>query len=312
MKQREFAKMRKALLADERIEKIAENPKSLAFLRAIEDRGDDSEMDFLGEFEESQADDYSQSQGESQSRDVVPNSQPDTSMPPPPKRKADDDGHAARLPPNLRRTAAGKKPSSLSEIRHSLSSLIEEPNAILAAQDGDSSEDELDIEAAADPEDLGNGDEGRKTSSQKENRDPFASRRTVAVVDRISLKRQSSSSVSSSTRMAFTSNTAAATGFKVPALLRRATTNSSTSSLTSTSVSGATERGFGKANGKSGNEEVVAKKAGRNSGIHFAAREMDRRGRVKEVERRREEKKFRGVEGRRERVGGLFGKGSWE
>src|SRR5258706_2675671 len=54
MKRREFAKMRKALLEDERIGKIAENPKKLAFLHAIEDRDEDDEVDFLEEFVESE------------------------------------------------------------------------------------------------------------------------------------------------------------------------------------------------------------------------------------------------------------------
>ena len=48
-KRREFAKMRKALLENENVGKIAEDPKKLAFLRAIEDReeDDDEELDFL-------------------------------------------------------------------------------------------------------------------------------------------------------------------------------------------------------------------------------------------------------------------------
>lgn len=39
--------MRKALLADEKVGQIAEDPKKLAFLRAIEDREDDDDLDFL-------------------------------------------------------------------------------------------------------------------------------------------------------------------------------------------------------------------------------------------------------------------------
>lgn len=47
-KQREFARMRKALLADEKIGEIAENPKKAAFFRAVEDRDDDDDDVGLG------------------------------------------------------------------------------------------------------------------------------------------------------------------------------------------------------------------------------------------------------------------------
>ncbi|KAJ2972685.1 hypothetical protein NUW58_g9134 [Xylaria curta] len=46
MKRRQFAKMQKALFADERIGKIAENPRNAAFLKSIEDIKKDDEWDF--------------------------------------------------------------------------------------------------------------------------------------------------------------------------------------------------------------------------------------------------------------------------
>ncbi|KAG6034858.1 hypothetical protein E4U41_006350, partial [Claviceps citrina] len=51
MKRRQFAKMQRALFADERVKKMAENqdPGNLAFLRSLEDRGGDGdgELDML-------------------------------------------------------------------------------------------------------------------------------------------------------------------------------------------------------------------------------------------------------------------------
>ncbi|TVY34689.1 Mediator of replication checkpoint protein, partial [Lachnellula subtilissima] len=280
-KRADFAKMRKALLADERIGKIAENPKRQAFLRAIEDRGSEDEMDFLEDFAEQEegTDSQSQSQaGDSQSQQVVPDSQP-TSMGPPKRKHSEDSTEAEnRPPPNLRRTKNGKKPSNLTEIRESLSSLIEEPNAIIAPTDsGSESEDELDIEG--EPE----------SQSQKENRDPFALRRgKVAVIDRISLKRASSNSISTNTRLAFATSSSVAQ-FKVPPLLRRATTNSSIASSTTSSVSGgmsATERMAGGAG-----SDGVKRGGGRTSGVNYFARETERRANVVKTEKRRQQKR---------------------
>ena len=301
-KRADFAKMRKALLADERIGKIAENPKRQAFLRALEDRGSEDEMDFLEDFAEQGegTDSQSQSQaGDSQSQQVVPDSQP-TSMGPPKRKYSEDSTEAEnRPPPNLRRTKNGKKPSNLTEIRESLSSLIEEPNAIFAPADsGSESEDELEIEGEP------------KSQAQKENRDPFALRRgKVAVIDRISLKRASSSSISTNTRLAFATSSSVAQ-FKVPPLLRRATTNSSIASSTTSSVSGgmsATERMAGGAG-----SEGVKRGGGRTSGVNYFARETERRANVVKTEKRRQQKRVKGAEGRRKVVGGLFGGGKFE
>ena len=297
MKRKEFAKMRKALLSDERIGKIAENPKRQAFLRAIEDRGSDDEIGFLGNFaeEDENANSQSQSQNEEQ---YIPDSQPEVIGPPKRKRSADAAEAENRLPPHLRRTETNQKPSNLSEIRESLSSLIEEPNAMMApAESGSESEDELEIEDK--PKD-------------KENRDPFALRRkNVGTIDRIALKRASSSSISTNTRLAFTVSSSTL-GFKVPPLLRRATTNNSLASNPSSansSVSGgvsAMERMAG------GAAEGIKRGGGKNSGVHYFARESERKAVVLKTEKRREQKRFKGAEVRRKAVGGLFGGGKFE
>lgn len=294
-KRKEFAKMRKALLADERISKIAENPKKLAFLRAIEDRGSEDEMDFLEDFADN--DDSPESQSQQQEiPEVIPASQP-TDMGPP-KRKFSQDSAAleARPPPHLRRTQMGKKPSNLSDIRQSLSSLIEEPNAVIATEDSES-EDELEI-VDGEPQD--------SAPVNKENRDPFSMRRTAApIIDRITLKRQSSSSISNSTRLAFSASSAAH-GFKVPALLRKATTNSSITSNTSTGGAPATERMAGNAG------DGVKRGGGKNSGVNYFARESERRAAVVKTEKRKEKKLIKGAQTRRKVVGGMLGGGKFE
>ncbi|KAI9048428.1 hypothetical protein LZ554_007264 [Drepanopeziza brunnea f. sp. 'monogermtubi'] len=308
-KRKQFAKMRKALLADERIGKIAENPKRQAFLRAIEDRGSDDELGFLDDFveQEEETDSQSQSQSEGIPPEAVPDCEPTSTGPHKRKHDAKSSELPPRAPPHLRRTKPAKRPSNLSEIRESLSSLIEEPNALLAPSDsGSESEEELQIEEGDD--DLSGP---RKEKKEKGNRDPFALRRSsTAVVDRISLKRQSSSTVSNSAKLAF-SVSSSTQGFKVPALLRRATTNNSMASSTSSSVSNSITSGTERmAGGMSG--EGVRRGGGRNSGVNFAARESERRAAVVKTDKRREERLVGRAEKRRKVVGGLFGGGKFE
>ena len=55
-----------------------------------------------------------------------------------------------------------------------------------------------------------------------------------------------------------------------------------------------------------------ARHAGKRSGINFFARENERREKIRESEKRREAKKWKGAEGRSKLVGGLFGGGQFE
>lgn len=299
MKRRQFAKMQKALFADERISKVAENPRNQAFMRTIEDIGSDEEMDFLyepapGDNKDSQDDSQdNQAQG---TASVVPDSQPKATgtMSAPPKR----------APAAERRTKTGKKPSDIGEIRETLSNLLDEPsgNSIISATDFGSDSDE-------------GGDDEDGGSSNKENTNPRRTRHAGQVVDRISLKRQGSSNVSNASsggRMAFAAPNSSGAGFKVPALLRRATTNSLISTGSSgSSGKGGAAGGAGSAGGF-GDEAKIKSKAGKKSGISYLARENDRRKAVDEAEKRREQRKFRAVEGRSKVVGGLFGAGRFE
>ena len=293
MKRRQFAKMQKALFADERISKVAENPRNQAFMKTIEDLGSDDDMDFL--FEPPAPPQSQESQ--SQEPQTVPDSQPVAARQPLAPAKA-----VNRPPAAARRTKNGKKPSNIGEIRESLSNLLEEPslNTVISATDLGSDSDDADDE------------DQNARGSNKENNAPQNPRRTnTAIVDRISLKRQGSSSVSTASaggRMAFAAPSTTGGSFKVPALLRRATTNSLMSSSSSSSS------GNGHAAGASGfgEEAKIKKSAGKRSGINYFARENERRAAMEESAKRREAKKFKGAEGRVKVVGGLFGAGKFE
>ena len=291
--------MQRALFADERISKVAENPRNQAFLRTIEDRGSDDDMDFI--FAPPPAVPGLESQGSSSSGkgEETPTTIPD-SQPQPSATNAQAES-LPRPPAHLRRTKDGKKPSNIGDIRESLSNLLDEPlnssSVIPATELGSDDEDENARPRSS----------HSNASSNKENRNPRRSR--AAVVDRISLKRNSSSNLSSTSRPAFATASSTSGTFKVPALLRRATTNSliSNSSSSSASSTGVTTH-----NGSEGGAIKIKKTAGKRSGINYFARENERRGAVAEMERRREAKKWKGAEGRSEVVGGLFGGGKFE
>ncbi|KPM46236.1 hypothetical protein AK830_g363 [Neonectria ditissima] len=284
MKRRQFAKMQKALFSDERVKKIAENPGNQAFLRTIEDHGSDDEMDFLNAIdqpmEESQ---QSQSQDDETAKaQTIPASQPRK-----PLGSAGDNRPSAQL----RRTKDGKKPSNIGEVRETLSNLLEETHgSIVPATEPDSDE------------------EGQQspTRSDKENHEPNSRRGRVAVVDRISLKRNNSSTLSATTRLAFAA--ASTSTFKVPALLRRATTNS----IMSGSSSSTTNSGASTPTSGFGDETKIKKSSGKKSGVNAFARDSERRARLEQSERRREERKVKGAEKRIGVVGGLLGKGTFE
>ncbi|KAF4455644.1 hypothetical protein F53441_2043 [Fusarium austroafricanum] len=283
MKRRQFAKMQKALFADERVKKIAESPGNQAFLRTIEDRGSDDEMDFLDAPEETNETSQSQSQDEENSKvQTVPDSQPQKILGP-----ADN-----RAPAYLRRTKDGKKPSNIGEVRETLSDLLEEPHGSVIPATEARSDSESEEEAPA------------QARSDKENDGPNPRRGRVAVVDRISLKRNNSSNASTG-RLAFA--TASSSSFKVPALLRRATTNSFVSGTASTTSSGSSTPASG-----FGEEAKIKKVASKKSGVHAFARDSERRAKLEHNERKREERKVKGAERRIGVVGGLLGKGSFE
>ncbi|KAL8776045.1 MAG: hypothetical protein Q9213_008404 [Squamulea squamosa] len=287
-KRKEFAKMRKALLENENVGKIAEDPKKIAFLRAIEDREEDEDLDFLEQAEES-----SQPAMEVESQQVSE---------PPAEGRVEEPATAAagkrkrpltesapdttnRPPPAARRTAAMKKPLSLAEIRASVSFLIEEPDAVSIIPPSSSpvaSDNEND-------ENIGNNEHvsmgpppDKPTDNKKTN--PFASRRRPnPVIDRLSLRRESSSSASasasaSSSLLAFHNPSASINPtFKVPSLLLRRATTSSSSNNNSQDAHGIstlaeTERSAGGAE----KGDFVRRGGTKRISVNFAARRVVR------------------------------------
>lgn len=245
-KQREFAKMRRALLADEKIGEIAENPKKAAFFKAVEDReiDDDFNIDFLEEEENGSQGGTSQdpasgeqsndatSDGQNRKRPLEPSAEDATNRP----------------PPRLRRTPASamsKKPATIAEIRETLSFLTETPEYDSFQDDASLDEEEHEQE----DEDTPSAEEVQGDDDQPQSDINFAKpshpRRTRGVVvDRLALLRQASSnsatgtnSDSANSKLAFHSGSGedGPIGFRPPQLLRRVTTGSSSSSSSSAS-----------------------------------------------------------------------------
>ncbi len=291
----EFAKMRKALLADENVGKIAEDPKKLAFLQSIEDRNPDDDFAFL----DLPAEDTFNVEIDTQEDSNSQSQQPPLPAPQTSKRKrplADSTPGSGNMrpPPTARRTATAKRPATLAEIRESVSFLIEDPGSITIAQEPSSSASE---------------DEGNRHNGTHQN-----PRRTSAnpIIDRLSLKRAESTSTSTSTRLAFhdATTSSAIGGFKVPSLLRRATTSlihAGGADANGISTAALTERAAG--GGEKG--DFVRRGGTKRSSVTFVGRERERSAVVEGVERRRREERERAARGRRGGLGEL-GVGSFE
>lgn len=288
-KQREFARMRRALLADEKVNEIAENPKKAAFFRAIEDRDEEEDVDL--EFLEYENEGGSQEQS---SQDVAPEAQKDA---PAPEAENNDNKRkrplelsaediANRPPPHLRRKPAShmsKKPATLAEIRETVSFLTEtheydsfhEDAAIDEEGDHDEQMAEAETPAAEEPKE----DFVPRTHNHNHPR-----RTRGPVVDRLALLRQASSnsaqSSSASTRFAFhggAGNDAAANiGFRPPPLRKNSANSSSSGSVSS---------------GSSGSRKTMKAPAGASTAkkgavnYYTAAREKERERAIRAKER---------------------------
>jgi mediator of replication checkpoint protein 1 len=340
--------MRRELLKDEAVGKIAEDKKKQAFVASIEDReavDDDVNLDF---------DAVETQEEESQSQEPAQNEPADApvaesfmSAASGNKRKRPLEQSAAdtlnRLPPALRRTAVksstvNRKPSTIAEIRESVSFLIDEPDSQSGTPQYGSSDDEEDADPEAyvnlnrhlqgadeyedDGEDLGDfivddsqDIDGFKKPQLPPSRAPFMERRTKAnIVDRRSLLRQasSSSSASATSKMAFftsTTGSANSTAFKAPSLLHRATTNSSFSSargatVSATGVSVAPERGA-----PDQEKEVIRKgTGGRRNAVNFRVKPKEERMKSRATAKKGKTTKA----GARGFLGNLFSGSSWE
>ncbi|RPA98586.1 hypothetical protein L873DRAFT_1790175 [Choiromyces venosus 120613-1] len=295
-KRRQMAKLRKALMADGNIEKLAANPKKLAFLSAIEDRDRDDEMDFLDKGEEDLFIDLglledSQSRNPSQSHDsrevsAVAEARISREETPGSQHSAGESSKIPTTTSNTRRTTRPKKPS-LADVRETLSFLIEENESeMVELSDSD--------------------DEPAEVFMHKRRRTT-----ATAVIDRVAASR-SNSAASESAKMAFQQSTTE-TQFRVPSLLRRATTNMSSASGDSQgSSSGTSSSATTSSAGKSmdGGSSSIKRGGKASSSINFHQREQIRAKVENERElKRKQERKKQGQE--RQSVLGMLTKGSF-
>jgi len=313
MRLREETRKRKLLLQDENVKDWAEKGKHTkgkdAFLKAIADDDERDAEDAIDLDDEEGADESTQqSQPEV---DGVPLQEIGVN-----KRPAEEDATATqeRPPAKQRRTkevdAAFSRPTSIGQVRESLSFLLDEPAQELV---GPSVLDEdSDLEIEDEPTESGAGldeDDGDDVAAEEARKNdggfapdpksledkammpppprlPGPLRRTAAkpaVVDRLSLKRASSSSASADSRSAWSSG-GSSVGSKAQSLLRRATS--------SLSNAGANDRGITTGGG---NDRGVTIGGGarvggnKKSSLAYQARAEERRTIVEASARRRTE-----------------------
>lgn len=265
-KRAEFQKMNRALLADERIGNIAKDQKKQAFFHTLADFADEGDYEFLEvpanlgiDGEPSQSQEDGQTAGEATTEITIPDSQIDDATTNPLKRKSPSDSQKEnRPPPNLRRTAAAdslsRKPITIADIQHSVSELLEDSRIMVPdSQFSESEEDDDDS--------------------------PAPSRKHI--VDRLSLSRTSSiaEAAADGGNMAFhaPSRVATAPGFRVPSLIRQATSNLSATSDSRRSSGAGTPT------------ESVRRGGTGKSNIHAQAREAERRALLEKKDKRRKE-----------------------
>ncbi|GLB05437.1 hypothetical protein AtubIFM57258_000722 [Aspergillus tubingensis] len=242
-KQREFARMRKALLADEKIGEIAENPKKAAFFRAVEDRDDDDDdvgFDFLDEPQESTQTDDPSSQDNTTPNDNTTTTNNNTNNRKRPLDHTTDPSDPQSLPPrpppHLRRTkpvsAMSKKPATLAEIRETLSFLTETHDYDSFHEDASIDMDDMDMDMDMENDTDEDGDDPLSTTTITTAQDGFQEpqpkdhqqqqqplpasqrqhpRRTRGpVVDRLALLRQASSNSANTNSTTTTANSSGA------------------------------------------------------------------------------------------------------
>lgn len=313
MRLREETRKRKLLLQDENVKDWAEKGKHTkgkdAFLKAIADDDEDDFEDALDRKDEEQAESDPSTQQTQPEVDGVPLQEISGN-----KRSADESEHATqeRPPAKQRRTkdpdAAFSRPTSMLDVRESLSFLLDEPSQEPVGPSALDDDSDLEIEDEPQaPQDNHSDDDDEVAAEEARNNDggfapnpksmedkammppprlPGPQRRTAAkpaVVDRLSLKRGSSSSTSADSRSAWATGISSGSS-KTPSLLRRATTNLS---------SGANDRGI--TTGSAGNDRGVTVGGGarvggnKKSSLAYQARAEERRTIVEASARRRAE-----------------------
>ncbi|RPA85111.1 hypothetical protein BJ508DRAFT_303156 [Ascobolus immersus RN42] len=261
-KRRKQAKIRKALLEDDKIGAIAADPKKAAFLSAIEDVDGETEegRSFLDEEVTELFPEY-----ESQSQSQTPTGSQDVEM----SDAAPVGGETSETRPEttkkitpahpLRKQLHGRarEKASLQKLRSTLSFLSE------------SKKDDEDSDLSLTSGDEADSDFEESKAQKKQNARP-------KIIDRVEQKRSIASKSTSSLQpsLAFTTTTTTATSTTARlALLRKATTTSSSSFTTEREAADLAEKG-------------VFKKASNKASINFHNREVRR----KEVVERKSKK----------------------
>ena len=313
-KQREEARKRRLLLGDEKLGKFDGNQKKEAFLRAIEDRDEDEEMDVLDgkdRNEEEVVPDSQQSQGPTDGQPLAAVSG-NALKRKPESESSQSDRPAKRLPAALRRTTndAFRKPASLAEVKESVSFLIDEPGLMENIAHQSDSEDE-----AAEPR----PETGERPS--------YSARRTpanpTAIVDRLLVSKTSTTASltefrdNNGTNLAFASLNRTFSSFKTPSLLRRATTNQSNTTGPTISTTGmpppTLKRDASSSSSSMLTEDNGVRRGGsKKSSINYATREAERRAVVDKIDAKRLEdvKRIAGMR-RSSGGGGLGSVGQW-
>lgn len=330
--------MRKALFENERIGKIAEDPKKLAFLRAIEDREHDENYydDLLG-YEEvpegalpsgitaatanlddnnAQDNDDDNQTGYGKGNNDPHHQAPSATNPTArhrPHRPLQDSlpdkiNRAPLPPPSLnpqRRSRAFQKPLSLADIRASVSFLLDEPDT-----------NPLQHPPSSSPPASDNDDNDNDTAAptHRNRNDPFTTSTSSTTstetekstfIDRLSLKRAeslstSTSGSSTSSRLAFHDRRTASKS-QVPTLLRRATTSNLHFPNPNTNTNTTTiATSTGSSFGKPPTADAVRMGGTRKSSVGYFAqgRQRQREEEMREREKEKERKRREGVMGR--------------
>ncbi|KAI7194771.1 hypothetical protein KC363_g1937 [Hortaea werneckii] len=339
-RQREETRKRKLLLKDDNIANLAQGKNSKgkdAFLKAIadDDERDDDMLDLSDEENSLQPATQEESQESSQQepRHDAQTNGPLAEVSGNKRRLHDAESGSQERPPAKQRrtqTSAFRKPTSMLEVRESLSFLLEEPETGLAAptvnldsgsekddeedeygsdpEDGLQPDDEEDLEAAErSRENDGQGLVAREQERQTKDamamppppapRLPGPQRRTPAaapakssVVDRLSLKRASSSSDPSLAGgpTAWAAPSVPSARVKAPSLLRRATTNMSTAGAANDRGVTVGHQSLGRSDSNS-NGSGVRMGGSKKSSLAYQARVEERKAIVEASSKRREE-----------------------
>ncbi|KKF96104.1 Mediator of replication checkpoint protein 1 [Ceratocystis platani] len=285
MKRRQFDKMQRELLANERLRKTAEAPGNEAYMRAIVDEYAPDENSII----------------EMDMPDLGP-AENDVSQ------EAPTPGPGT-LPLRKAKSRKQRKPQTLQDVRSQLTELLDDPYeraAVLRDKLSDDVADNGDDDAI---EVAGTPSSSIDTSAIAGA--PPLRRAGSQVIDRLSLKRSASthstgSATSANGRMAFTAPGASQS--RTRSLLRGATS----SLISSGMANAAAGPSGGTTGGGVGDAPPMRKGAVKGSGLSGFSRENERRAALAETEKKREAKKLKGAEKRAQAIGGLFGAGSWE